>query len=113
MREGGAAQALATYSRVAAVERCLINFANMASNHYSGLDSRLKCVNCNTQRMALQPAFKLGPSIGVRRVVVEEEVNKGSTDEEDGDGSGARYEATLSKCPRDVYSLWIEYKMGL
>ena len=84
----------AMYVKVSNLEQRMIVVQNNQASHHNAIESRLRSLETNTGRIALQPVVRPVRGAG-----------------EDGGGNvGA---ATLSKCPRNLYVLWQEYQFGL
>lgn len=98
-------QTLATYARVAAIERKQDDFHNEYRQDKAATIRRLERLERNVQRIAIAPYQRQQNATGPGQ------------NEQDGGGAGdqeaAAAVATLSRCPRDLYTLWIEYEYGL
>ena len=86
----------AMYAKVSNLEQRVVVMQNNQASHYNAIDSRLRSVEANTGRIALQPVVRPVRGVGV-----------------DEDGGGNVGAATLSRCPRNLYVLWQEYEFGL
>ena len=86
----------AMYVKVSNLEQRIVVVQNYQASHHNAIESRLRSLEANTSRIALQPVFRPVQGVGV-----------------DEDGGGTVGAATLSKCPRNLYVLWQEYQFGL
>lgn len=98
-RAASSRELAAIYSKVVSLERRLIDSVNNQTRSYTDMTSYIRKIQSNIRRFANFPVR----SIGATRRGTDEALRR----ERDGPT------ATLTKNPRDLYTLWKEYEFGV